>query len=154
MFNKAVLGCVGLLLITETVSAACGDMLPKTFKGDDAVTLAYILKNSPIAKKTFSGGDTTWTITELKCTQTNRAVQPDLMPAYECKPPAAVGPVTAMALFETLDEMDVMQDATTGHVNQSAKDISCTINKNGNGGIANNPTCTMTAAWEDDCGSD
>ncbi|WP_413580593.1 hypothetical protein [Bdellovibrio sp. HCB288] len=154
MLVKTILGIFVSLIIAESASAACGDMSPRTFKGDDAVTLAYILKNSPIGKKTINGDDTTWTVTEMKCTETNRGVQPDLMPAYECKPPLAVGPITAMALFEALDDMDVMPDATTGHVNQIAKDISCTINKNGAGGIANSPTCMMTAAWEDECGND
>ncbi|WP_413577556.1 hypothetical protein ACLVWU_04115 [Bdellovibrio sp. HCB290] len=152
MLKQITLGALGLLLTSEIASAACGDMSSRTFKGDEAVTLGYILKNSAIAQKTTNGDDTTWTITELKCTQTNRGVLPDLMPAYVCTPPAGVGPITAKALFDAMSEMGVMPDATTGHVHESANEVKCTINKNGTGGTDVNPTCSMKAAWGDECG--
>ncbi|WP_413586623.1 hypothetical protein [Bdellovibrio sp. HCB274] len=152
MLKQTALGLIGLLLVADIASAACGDMSSRTFKGDEAVTLGYILKNSAIAQKTVNGDDTTWTIATLTCTQTNRGVLPDLMPAYVCSPPAGVGPITAKALFDALSEMGVMPDATTGHVHENAKDVKCTINKNGTGGTEANPTCSMTAAWGDECG--
>ncbi|UYL07262.1 hypothetical protein B9G69_009405 [Bdellovibrio sp. SKB1291214] len=152
MFKQTVLTVVSVFAFSQFASAACGDMSKREFKGDQAVTLGYLLKNSSIAKKTFNGDDTTWTIDELHCVQTNRGVLPDLMPAYSCTPPTGVGPITAKSLFDAMSEMGVMPDGTTGHVHETAKEMKCTINKNGTGGTDVNPTCSMVAAWGDECG--
>ncbi len=152
MFKQSVLTVAGILFFAHIAHAACGDLSKREFKGDEAVTLGYILKNSSIAQKTHDGDNTTWTIAELHCVQTNRGVMPDLMPAYKCTPPAGVGPITAKALFDALSEMGVMPDGTTGHVHELAKQVKCTINKNGTGGTDVNPTCSMKAAWGDECG--
>ncbi|WP_413294991.1 hypothetical protein ACLSU7_07765 [Bdellovibrio sp. HCB185ZH] len=152
MLKKSLLTAIGILYFTHYASAACGDLSTREFKGDEAVTLGYILKNSNIATKTYDGDNTIWTIADLQCVQTNRGILPDTMPAYKCTPPAGVGPITAKALFDALSEMGVMPDGTTGHVTEVAKEVKCTINKNGTGGTAVNPTCSMKAAWGDECG--
>ncbi|WP_413560258.1 hypothetical protein [Bdellovibrio sp. HCB209] len=153
MLKQTVTTVLAILMFQQIASAACGDASPRTFKGDEALTLGYILKNSSIAQKSFNGDDVTWTITDLHCIQTNRGVLPDLMPAYSCSPPSAVGPITAKALFDALSEMGVLPDGTTGHVHEKATQVKCTINKNGAGGTDVNPTCSMTAAWGDECPS-
>lgn len=153
MLKQTALTVLAAFTFIQGASAACGDASSRTFAGDEALTLGYILKNSSIAQKTFNGDDTTWTIAELRCTQTNRGILPDLMPAYACTPPTGVGPITAKALFDALSEMGVMPDATTGHVHEVATEVKCTINKNGAGGTDVNPTCSMKAAWGDECPS-
>lgn len=132
--------------------AACGDVSSRTFNGDEAVTLTYVLKNSSIASKTTSGNTVTWSLAKLICRQTNRGVLPDLMPAYNCTTPSGIGPITAKSLFDALSELGVLPDATTGHVYEQALSIKCKVNTDGSGGFAINPRCTFKAAWGDECG--
>lgn len=135
----------------QTAHGACGDLVPRTFNGDEAVTLTYIFKNSSIASKSTSGGVVTWSLANLQCRQTNRGVEPDLMPVYVCTTPSGIGPITAKALFDALSEMGVFPDGAAGHVYEVAKSIKCQVNKNGAGGDSVNPRCTLTAAWGDAC---
>lgn len=134
------------------VYAACGDESFRTFNGDEAITLTYILKNSSIATKTTSGAIVTWSLAKLICRQTNRGVLPDLMPVYSCTTPSGVGPIAAKALFDAMSELGVFPDGAAGHVYEQAKNIKCKLNKYGSGGMAINPRCTLKAAWGDECG--
>jgi hypothetical protein len=147
--NLLVLSLFGFSL---SAHAACGDESTRTFSGDEAVTLTYILKNSSIASKSTSGVTTTWSLPKLVCRQTNRGVLPDLMPAYDCSIPSGIGKITAKALFDALSELGVYPDGTTGHVNETARSIKCKVNKDGSGGTSINPGCILKAAWGDECG--
>jgi len=135
----------------QNAKAACGDMTPRTFNGDEAVSLTYILKNSSIATKTTVGNVVTWSLPNLVCRQANRGVYPDLMPVYDCSIPSGIGPITAKSLFDTMSEMGVLAEGTTGHLNEQITHIKCRLNKNGAGGEAINPRCVFTAAWGDQC---
>ncbi|WP_413944381.1 hypothetical protein [Bdellovibrio sp. HCB-162] len=136
----------------STAHAACGDLSERTFNGDEAITLTYILKNSLIASKSTSGVTVTWSLSKLNCRQTNRGVLPDLMPAYMCAKPSGVGKITAKTLFDAMSEMGVYPDGAAGHVIEEATNIKCQVNKDGSGGTAINPRCTLKAAWGDECG--
>ena len=131
--------------------AACGDESTRTFNGDQAISLTYILKNSAFASKSTSGNTTTWSLANLVCKQTNRGVLPDLMPTYSCTPPSGVGPLAAKDLFDAMSELGVMPDGAAGHVYETAKMIKCKVNTNGAGGTAINPRCSLKAAWGDQC---
>jgi|GEM_PF-1938649 len=152
ILRRVLMAVVGAVALPSAVFAACGDMSTRVFNGDEAVTLTYILKNSPIAKKKTSGNVVTWSVADLQCRQTNRGVLPDLMPDYNCTKPSGVGKITAKALFDALSEMGVMPDGAAGHVFEEAKDIKCKVNKDGSGGTSINPRCMITAAWGDECG--
>lgn len=144
-----------IILLTTTFTkaqAVCGVESFRTFDGDEAVTLAYILKNTSIATKHTSGSNVTWKLTQLNCRQTNRGVMPDLMPVYACPTPGGVGAITAKSLFDAMLELGVLPDGAAGHVFQAAKSIRCQLNKNGSGGTAINPRCILKAAWADECG--
>lgn len=140
------------LSLGSVAHAACGDESSRIFNGDEAVTLTYVLRNSPWASKSTSGKTTTWSVSTLTCTQTNRGVLPDLMPAYKCSSPSGVGPITAKSSWDAMSELGVMPDATTGHVTHQARTIKCKVNGDGSGGLDINPRCTMKAAWGDECG--
>lgn len=131
---------------------ACGDESVRTFKGDEAISLTYILKNTTIATKTVVGNTTTWSLSKLICRQTNRGVLPDLMPTYECSTPSGIGPITAKSLFDALSELGVFPEGAAGHIFEQAKLIKCRVNNDGAGGTAINPRCTLKAAWGDECG--
>lgn len=152
MKKKWIMSFVAVICAGTSTHAACGDLSSRTFNGDEAVTLTYIFKNSTIATKSTSGNTTTWSLSKLQCGQTNRGVTADLMPAYNCSSPSGVGPITAKALWDAMSEMGVMPDGATGHVYEYAKSIKCKVNKDGSGGEAINPRCTLTAAWGDECG--
>lgn len=141
-----------LCLDYSVAEAACGDESTRTFNGDEAITLTYILRNSPIATKSTSGNTVKWSLTKLVCRQTNRGVLPDLMPRYSCSIPSGVGAITAKSLFDAMSEMGVFPDGAAGHFFEQAKNIKCRLNKDGSGGTAINPRCTLTAAWGDECG--
>lgn len=132
--------------------AACGDESTRTFNGDEAITLTYIFKNSAIASKSTSGNTVTWSLSKLVCRQTNRGVLPDLMPVYACSTPSGIGPITAKALFDAMSELGVFPDGAAGHVYEQAKTLVCKVNKDGSGGTAINPRCSLKAAWGDECG--
>lgn len=132
--------------------AECGVESLRTFNGDEAVTLTYILKNSLIATKSTSGATVTWKLSKLVCRQTNRGVLPDLMPSYMCSTPSGIGPITAKSLFDAMSELGVMPDGAAGHVYETARSIKCEVNKDGSGGFAINPRCTIRAVWGDECG--
>lgn len=132
-------------------NAACGDESVRNFNGDEAVTLTYILKNSSIANKSTSGNTVTWSLSKLICRQTNRGVLPDLMPAYRCTKPSGIGAITAKALFDAMSELGVLPDGAAGSVFEQAKSIVCKVNKDGSGGTAINPRCSLKAAWGDEC---
>lgn len=140
------------ILSATWAKAACGDESLRMFNGDEAITLTYILKNSGIAAKSTSGVTITWSLAKIVCRQTNRGVLPDLMPAYNCQNPLGIGPVTAKALFDAMSELGVFPDGAAGHVSEQARLIKCKVNKDGSGGTAINPRCTLTAAWGDECG--
>ncbi|MGZ3770509.1 MAG: hypothetical protein ACXVCP_10270 [Bdellovibrio sp.] len=131
--------------------AACGDQTVRVFNGDEAVTLTYILKNSSIATKTTSGNTVKWSLNKLICRQTNRGVLPDLMPVYDCSTPSGIGRITAKALFDAMSELGVFPDGAAGHVYEEADSIACSVNKDGSGGTAINPRCSLKAAWGDQC---
>lgn len=139
------------VLLSSLSYAACGDESSRTFNGDEAVTLTYLLKNSSIASKSTAGVTTTWSLSKLVCVQTNRGVLPDLMPAYKCTTPSGIGKITAKALFDALSEMGVFPDGAAGHVYEQVKSIKCKVNNDGSGGTAINPRCTFTAAWGNEC---
>jgi hypothetical protein len=150
-FNLLVMVLVSCLVL-PFAHGACGDESARTFNGDEALTLAYILKHSPISSKSSTDVTLTMSISKLACLQTNRGVLSDLMPTYACSNPHGVGAITAKSLFDALSELGVFPDATAGHVHERAKDIKCEVNKDGSGGAAINPRCTFTAAWGDECG--
>lgn len=131
--------------------AACGDESTRTFNGDEAITLTYILRNSSFASKTTNGVTVSWSLKKLVCRQTNRGVLPDLMPTYNCTIPSGVGRITAKALFDAMSELGVFPDGAAGHVYEQAKSIVCAVNKDGSGGTAINPRCSLKAAWGDEC---
>ncbi|MDG0816291.1 hypothetical protein [Bdellovibrio svalbardensis] len=149
---KAILSVILVSGLYSSAQAACGDESSRSFMGDEAITLTYILKNSTIAVKSTSGNTTTWSLAKLVCRQTNRGVMPDLMPVYNCSTPSGIGPITAKSLFDAMSELGVMPDGSAGHVNEQAKTIKCKVNKDGSGGTAINPRCTLIAAWGDECG--
>jgi hypothetical protein len=149
---KLIFSILITTFINSMAQAACGAESIRTFNGDEAVTLTYILKNSSIATKGTSGVTVTWSLSKLICRQTNRGVLPDLMPAYNCTTPLGIGPVTAKALFDAMSELGVYPDGSAGHVNEQAKSIKCKVNTDGSGGNSMNPRCTMKAAWGDECG--
>ncbi len=152
MVIKLLLIILVMFLSNSFAKAACGDESSRTFNGDEAITLTYILKNSSIASKSTSGVTVTWSLKKLICKQTNRGVLPDLMPAYSCSTPSGIGPITAKALFDAMSELGVFPDGAAGHVFEMARMIKCKVNKDGSGGTAINPRCTLTAAWGDECG--
>lgn len=152
MQTKLLSAFVLILLNNSFAKAACGDESSRTFNGDEAITLTYILKNSTIASKSTSGVTVTWSLAKLVCKQTNRGVLPDLMPAYSCSTPSGIGPITAKALFDAMSELGVLPDGAAGHVYETARTIKCKVNKDGSGGTAINPRCTLKAAWGDECG--
>lgn len=152
MGHKIFVLFIVFLLGSTGAKAACGDESTRTFNGDEAITLTYILKNSSIAHKSTSGVTVTWSLPKLVCRQTNRGVLPDLMPAYKCTTPSGIGPVTAKALFDAMSELGVFPDGAAGHVFETAREIKCRVNKDGSGGTAINPRCGIKAAWGDECG--
>ncbi|WP_415062152.1 hypothetical protein [Bdellovibrio sp.] len=152
MQTKLLSALILILLSNSFAKAACGDESSRTFNGDEAITLTYILKNSAIASKSTSGVTVTWSLAKLVCKQTNRGVLPDLMPAYSCSTPSGIGPITAKALFDAMSELGVLPDGAAGHVYETARTIKCKVNKDGSGGTAINPRCTLKAAWGDECG--
>jgi len=149
--TKALVMVLVSCFILPFANAACGDESVRTFNGDEALTLAYILKHSPIASKTATDATLTMSLSNLTCVQTNRGVLPDLMPTYACSVPNGVGAITAKALFDALSELGVFPEGTMGHVHEQAEDIKCEVNKEGAGGTAINPRCTLTAAWGNEC---
>lgn len=152
MLNHIGLSILIVLGLQNVAQAACGDESTRLFSGDEAITLTYILKNSSIATKSTSGNTVTWSLAKLVCRQTNRGVLPDLMPAYDCSTPSGIGPITAKALFDAMSELGVLPDGAAGHVYEQAKTIKCKVNKDGSGGTAINPRCSLRAAWGDECG--
>lgn len=138
-------------IVGAMAHAACGDFETRTIKGDEAVTLTYVLRNSSISTKTTVGATVTWSVANVICVQTNRGVEADLMPRYKCTSPSGVGSITAKSLWDAMSELGVMPDATTGHVYHQIKSTKCKVDKNGAGGMGENPSCNVTAAWGDQC---
>lgn len=150
--NFKTLGLLFSILIANPLAhGACGDLETRTIKGDEAVTLTYVLRYSPISTKTTVGTQVAWSVPKVTCAQTNRGVEADLMPNYSCMTPSGVGKITAKSLWDAMSELGVMPDATTGHVYHEIRNTKCKVDKNGAGGMANNPTCVITAAWGDEC---
>jgi hypothetical protein len=150
--NLKIPAIVLMAIVSHSIAKAdCGEVSTRTFNGDEAVTLTYILKNSPFATKTTAGSTITWSVGTLTCHQTNRGVLPDLLPTYDCTTPAGIGPITAKALFDAMSELGVLPDGAAGHVYEQAKKIRCRVNTTGAGGMAMNPRCSMKAAWGDEC---
>ncbi|ASD62927.1 hypothetical protein [Bdellovibrio bacteriovorus] len=140
-----------ILLGVQNSYAACGDETVREFVGDEAVTMAYNVRYASFSKKKTSGDYVSWSIKKLVCVQTNRGILPDTMPTYSCSSPSGVGKITAKAMWDSMSELGVMPDATTGHVYHQAKDIKCQVHKEGDGGTSANPHCWVTAAWGDQC---
>lgn len=151
MKMKVILSLILTCGLYSQAQAACGDVSSRTFNGDEAISLTYIFKNSTVASKSTSGNTVTWSLAKLTCRQTNRGVLPDLMPAYNCSVPSGIGPITAKSLFDAMSELGVLPDGAAGHVFEQATSIKCKVNKDGSGGTAINPRCTLKAAWGDEC---
>ncbi len=139
------------VLASSLTHASCGDESVRTFKGDSAVAITYLFKNSTFAHKVTSMTALTWTLTKLTCSQSNRGVLPDLMPTYICAAPSGMGPITSEAFFDAMSELGILQEGAAGHIYGQAKGISCKLDKDGTGGTTLNPTCSIKAAWADEC---
>lgn len=151
MRSNIIMTVLATALVCSTGQAVCGTESFRTISGDSAISLTYILKHTSLAAKLVAGNSITWSLANLVCRQTNRGMVPDLMPVFACSPPASVGPITAKALFEALSDLGVYGEGAAGHIYEQAKSIQCKLNKNGVGGTATNPRCTLKAAWADEC---
>ncbi|KYG60469.1 hypothetical protein AZI85_13475 [Bdellovibrio bacteriovorus] len=152
MFSKICVSAFSIFFLSLSAQADCGDEVTREFSGDEAVTMAYLLKNTNFAKKTNEGYVATWTLPDLQCVQTIRGVNPDVLPTFSCSKPAKVGLIAAKDFFDALAELGVMPEGGMSQVNIKAKNIICKVHRKGEGGYAVNPRCSVTARWGDECG--
>ena len=122
-----------------------------TLQGDQAVGLAFLLKNTGFAKKVPGKQLLTLTVDKLECSEISRGVSDSALPNYNCSSPEGTSILTSKLIFETLSTAGVFGDAGLSHIFVSAQDIKCVIDSSGNVELDKNPTCEVTAIWEKDC---